>query len=63
MLLDYFGVFGWISGKMDEINKSRQFQGPTPWHSTVLIHVILLCFSIPLFRGLIYWTNEDPISV
>ena len=21
MLLDYFGVFGWISGKMDEINK------------------------------------------
>ena len=22
--------FGWISGKMDEINKSGQFRGPTP---------------------------------
>ena len=31
MLLDYFGVFGWISRKMDEINKSRQFRGPTSW--------------------------------
>ena len=30
MLLDYFGVFDWISGKMDEINKSRQFRGPMP---------------------------------
>ena len=29
MLLDYFGVFGWISGKMDEISKSAQFRGPT----------------------------------
>ena len=29
MLLDYFGVFGWISGKRDEINKSKQFRGPT----------------------------------
>ena len=28
MLLDYFGIFDWISGKMDEINKSRQFRGP-----------------------------------
>ena len=32
MLLDYFGVFGWISRKMDEINKSGQFRGSTPWH-------------------------------
>ena len=23
--------FGWISGKMDEISKSGQFRGPTPW--------------------------------
>ena len=30
MLLDYFGVFGWIYGKRDEISKSRQFRGPTP---------------------------------
>ena len=30
MLLDYFGVFGWISGKRDEISKSWQFRGPTP---------------------------------
>ena len=30
MLLDYFGVFGWIYGKMDEINKSKQFRGSTP---------------------------------
>ena len=30
MLLDYFGVFGWISGKRDEISKSGQFRGPTP---------------------------------
>ena len=29
MLLDYFGVFGWIFGKKDEISKSGQFQGPT----------------------------------
>ena len=21
------------------------------------------CFDIPLFRGLVYWTNEDPIRV
>ena len=25
--------------------------------------VFLSCFDIPLFRGLVYWTNEDPISV
>ena len=30
MLLDYFRVLGWISGKRDKINKSRQFRGPTP---------------------------------
>ena len=30
MLLYYFGVFGIISGKRDEIIKSRQFRGPTP---------------------------------
>ena len=30
MLLDYFGVFGWISRKMDEINKIGQFRGPSP---------------------------------
>ena len=28
ILLDYFWVFCQISGKMDEINKSWQFQGP-----------------------------------
>ena len=22
-------------------------------------HVFLSCFVIPLFRGLVYWTNED----
>ena len=31
MLLDYFGVFGWIYGKMDEISKSGQFRGPMSW--------------------------------
>ena len=30
MLVDYFGVFSWISGKRDEISKSGYFQGPTP---------------------------------
>ena len=29
ILLDHFGVFGWISRKMDEINKSGLFRGPT----------------------------------
>ena len=24
---------------------------------------VLFCFAIPLFGGLVYWTNEDPISV
>ena len=33
MLLDYFGVFGWISRKGDEISKSGQFRGPTPRRS------------------------------
>ena len=36
---------------------------PRPWCSTIHRHVFLLCFAIPLFRGLVYWTNEDPISV
>ena len=27
MLLDYFGVFGWIFGKRDEISKSGQYSG------------------------------------
>ena len=27
MLLDYFGVFGWISGKMEEINKIWAISG------------------------------------
>ena len=31
MLLDYFGVFGWIYGKRDKVIKSRQFRGPTSW--------------------------------
>ena len=73
MLLDYFGVFGWTSGKMDEISKFWQFwdptqqhkstprRRPTPQRSTVHIHVFLSCFVISLFRGLVYWTNEDPI--
>ena len=30
MFFDYFGIFGWISGKRDEFSKSRQFRGPTP---------------------------------
>ena len=30
MLLDYFGVFGWISRKGDKISKSGKFRGPTP---------------------------------
>ena len=24
---------------------------------------LLSCFVIPLFRGLVYWTNENPVSV
>ena len=24
---------------------------------------ILFCYAIPLFQGLVHWTNEDPISV
>ena len=30
MLLDYFGVFGWISRNRDKISKFGQFRGPTP---------------------------------
>ena len=30
LLLDYFGFFGWISGKRNKISKSGQFQGPMP---------------------------------
>ena len=108
MLLDYFGVFGWIYGKMDEISKiwaisgvlrrgvgiPRSSIGPrqgvacprgdvaerevwtasgTPQHSSATQRRnycsqhgnfrVLFCFAIPLFRGLVYWTNEDPISV
>ena len=33
MLLDYFGVFVWISGKIDEINKFGQFRGLTLWRT------------------------------
>ena len=29
MLLDYFDVFGWIYGKMDEISNLGNFKGPT----------------------------------
>ena len=31
MLLNYFGFFGLIYGKRDEIIKSGKFRGPTPW--------------------------------
>ena len=44
-------------------SKATPQQRPRPWRSTVHRHVFLLCFAIPLFRGLVYWTNEDPISV
>ena len=27
------------------------------------IFVFLFCFVFPLLQGLVYWTNEDPISV
>ena len=110
MLLDYFGVLGWIFGKKGRnqqiwanfgvlrrdvgilrnsvgphqgVAKRRlrpsstprhskatpqrrptpQRTGATPWRSTVHRHVLLSCFAIPLFRGLVHWTNEDPISV
>ena len=36
---------------------------PMSQRSTVHRHVFLSCFSILLFRGLVHWTNEDPISV
>ena len=39
-----------------------QRSSATPWRSTVHRRVFLSCFSIPLFRGLVYWTNEDLIS-
>ena len=43
-----FWSFGLISGKRDEIRENL---------------CVLFCFAIPFFRGLVYWTNEDPISV
>ena len=86
-----FEVFGWISGKMDEMSKtlasSRVLRhgvvtlhsnvGPrqgvacprrraTPRRSTVHSmenFCVVFCFAIPLFQGLVYWTNKDPISV
>ena len=42
---------------------TSQHSNATPWRSTVHKHVFLSCFAIPLFEGLVYWTNEDPISV
>ena len=94
MLLDYFGVFGWIYGKRDEISKiwsnfevlyrgvgiPRSSIGPrrgvaerevwtasgTPQPSYCSQHgnlCVLFCFILPLLRGLVYSTNEDPISV
>ena len=44
-------------------SKATPRRRPTPWHNIVHRHVFLSRFAIPLFRGLIYWTNEDPISV
>ena len=51
-------------------SKATSWLRPTPqrssatlWLSIVHRHVFLSCFAIPLFRGLVYWTNEDPISV
>ena len=38
----------------------------TPWRSYYSQHgnfCGLFCFSILLFQGLVYWTNEDPIGV
>ena len=71
-----FWVFGWIYGKMTKLANLGNFRGPTPRHRdptqqrksmprhrTIHRHVFLSCFVIPLFQGLVYWTNEDPISV
>ena len=42
MLLDYFGVFGWISRKMVEISKSSQISGSyvAAWgpHTVAYVH-------------------------
>ena len=27
------------------------------------MEIFVFCFVLLLFRGLVYWTNEDPISV
>ena len=58
MLLDYFGVFGWTSEKWTKSANFGYFGIPRS-----SIHVFFSCFFISLFRGLVYWTNEDPISV
>ena len=54
---------GQASGMPRRSKATPKRSSATPWLSTVHRHVFLSCFSIPLFRGLVYWTNEDPISV
>ena len=54
------------SGSPQHRNTTPQRSSATPRRSTV--HSManfdaLFRFAIPLFRGLVYWTNEDPVSV
>ena len=51
------------SKAMPRRKPTPQLRSAMPWRSTVHRHVFLSRFAIPLFRELIYWTNEDPISV
>ena len=44
-------------------SNATPWRRPTPQRNTVHRHVFLSYFAILLFRGLVYWTNEDPISL
>ena len=63
----------WTASGTPRRSKSMPRQRPMPqrrsatpqlsYCSHCVDFCVLFCFAILLFRGLVYWTNEDPISV
>ena len=49
--------------RIEELRRSKGMlcRGVTTVHSIKIYVFCLFCF--PILRGLVYWTNEDPISV
>ena len=52
--------------RLEQASGTPRHSRATPRRSTIHnmeIFGVLFCFVFPLLRGLVYWTNEDPISV